>query len=195
MVAISLVAGLAMAALSVPAAAQQDDRFYGRWEPSSTPAAGSILYIDPGGYLSSLRLNGEFTNERYEVIRDFGDRLVVRMWPLGNEPWELIARETDMLVVLEITRDSGITLDSKLVVPPTDREFMSYHFCNSPAAHEDFFQDDDPDNVWRRIQEWSVRLDEGPPFDHCGLGPQGAFLASGFWSTMSWARDINSDRQ
>lgn len=99
-----------------------------------------------------------------------------------------------MLVVLEITRDSGITLDSKLVVPPTDREFMSYHFCNSPAAHEDFFQDDDPDNVWRRILKWSGRSVKGFPYESCRLSPDGVKFGES-WGTMSWARDIDSDRQ
>lgn len=177
--------------LAAPASAQQDERFYGRWEPSSTPAAGSILYVDPGGYLSSLLLNAKFSNERYEVIRDFGDRLVERIWPLGNEPWELIARESDELAVLEIRRDTVTRYDMQLNASQIDREYVSHHFCTSPAAQEYFFKDYDPDNVWRRIQEWSARSDEGFPYGSCHISPVGGKFGES-WGTMSWVRDIDS---
>ncbi|MCH8861588.1 MAG: hypothetical protein IID51_03655 [Proteobacteria bacterium] len=162
-------------AFFAPALAQQDERFYGRWEPMSKGAADNILYIDPGGNITLSEPSGGFTVERYQVIRDFGKRVIVRLWGLGNDIWTL---KTSALVVLEYVDADELT--------GRTYDYITYHYCSIPAANEHFFKDHDPDNMWRRILEWSARADEGFPHDNCDILRSGELLYH--WDSMSWAR-------
>ncbi len=164
-------------ALAQPAVAQQDERFYGRWEPSSTPAGGNIMWIDPGGTLSFLRPTGEYTVERYQVIRDFGKRLVVRIWNANeNAPMD----ERDSLVILEYIDDDELT--GHLA------HYVTYHFCIDMEAHQYFFRDYDAGKIWRRILEWSARPPVDPTYEGCRISEDGEF--SNNWSRMSWFRTL-----
>lgn len=177
-VAISFAAGLLVVAASLsPAAAQQDDRFYGRWEPSKKGAPN--LYLDPagsGGYLSYLGANGRYQVEQYEIIRDFGDHVVVKVWWLADE---LHAKQPPDVAILDLR-------DSRPRVPSEWRSFI-YSYCGGGPSTEYFFQDNDPDSIWQRIQEWSARSDEGRPYDSCSISPSGNATGQ-FWSRMNWSR-------
>ena len=173
-IALALLISGALAALAAPAAAQQDERFFGRWEPMSKGAADNVLYIDLGGTITFSEPSGGFTVERYQVIRDFGNRVFVRLWGLGND---IYSHRASILVVLEYFDDelTGRTYD-----------YITYHYCSIPAVHEYIFKDHDPDNMWRRILEWSARAKEGFLYDICDISRDGKLLHR--WDSVSWAR-------
>ncbi len=135
-------AGIANGAL-----AQQDQRFFGRWEPGSRSAGGWPLIVEPGRIYSLTDKNEIVDEQNYQVIRDFGDHVVIKNWRLRA------VTEFDRLdPVLEI-----ISVERR----PPDRHFY-VEYCASPEVNSFFFSTDDPDEIWSRILAWSKKEGEFP---------------------------------
>ena len=167
-------------ALAGPAAAQEDERFYGRWEPASRPAMDSIVWIDRNGYLDILGANNSgWLVERYRVIKDFGPRIVVRIWDARDDP---SIPENNNLVVLEILdRDKNTKYWYR---------FLSYDFCYSVPARKFIFQDFNPEKIWRRARNLTAGMADAS-YDWCEITEDGEF--SGNWGGMSWWQKIVYD--
>lgn len=161
-------------ALATPAAAQQDERFYGRWEPASTSAIGSTVWIEADGYLDILGANdSSWQVERYRVIKDFGPRIVVRLWDARDDPF---IPENNDLIVLEIYDED---INTKYWY-----RILSYQYCYSIPARKIIFQDFDAGNIWRRARE----LTSDASFDRCDIAEDGT--VSGNWGGMGWSQKM-----
>lgn len=166
-------------ALAAPAVAQEDERFYGRWEPGSTTAGGSILFIERSGYLSNQSADGQhWFVQKYKVIKDFGDRVIIHAWDLSLPEGDF---NRDSLIVLILDRE-GIYRGRKYST-------LNTQHCGGGDERDCFFKDQDPDAIWRRVMEWTARASEGFPYDRCGLTLQGE-TGEG-WGSVGWFRYVD----
>lgn len=167
---LNALAGLLLAATLLvaarPAAAQQDERFFGRWVHNGRDVVGFVTYVDAtegGGILSGRTTDDFYVVERYEVVRDFGDRVVVRVWGLVDE-WYSTPASTIAVMSL------GEPFEFK----QSRYQNLYIEFCDSPKANAFFLQDFDPDQIWQRMQEWAASTGDEYPEDQChywDIGP------------------------
>ncbi|MCH8861579.1 MAG: hypothetical protein IID51_03610 [Proteobacteria bacterium] len=115
-----------------PVAAQEDERFYGDWWPYSGGTGNNLLSLEPGGIISFIPPTGETTVERYVVIRDFGKRVVVRLWSLAEHPVE---QQNDTLVVLELDDSFDPEIIDRLYLR---HYFLRYYYCSGPSVDRFF---------------------------------------------------------
>lgn len=175
-----MLAILLWGALVAPAVAQQDERFFGRWEPGSTSAGGSIMLIERNGYLTNHSPDGQnWFIEKYQVIRDFGDRVVVRASDLSLPEGDL---NREVLYILHIYRDE-IYLGRRVIV-------LHEQYCGGGDAGAYLFQDHDPDAIWRRIMEWTGRESDEFAQNRCKLTALGEKAGEG-WGGTGWHRFID----
>ena len=163
-----------------PAAAQEDERFYGDWWPYSGGTGNNLLSIEPGGTILFIPPTGETTVERYVVIRDFGKRVLVRLWSLAEHPVE---QQNDTLVVLELDDSFDPEIIDRLYLR---HYFLRYYYCSGPTVDRFFSGDPGVDEIWRRIVEWSAISDKADPGRECRI-PEGKIEGEG-WGWMVWSR-------
>lgn len=162
------------------AGSQENPRFYGVWEPASTTAGGYPLALSRGRI--TFADDGEISQEdHFEIIKDFGDRLVVKLWTVKS-PFEDYPLGGPMLEIFEITLHE---------IAGARHWDLSIEFCSSPPAEAHIFETGDPADTWRRILEWSARRDEGFPYDHCNVTPEGRPFG-GTWGGMGFDRDLRA---
>jgi len=169
---------LALAAVMLapkPAGAQTDRRFFGTWKPASTSAGGLPLTVAPGR-ITIWNKDKLIWDQRYEVIRDFGDHIVIRKWTVESSFDHPLNKSS--LAILSVERH---------VYEDYRSYILGYDFCASDHAHDYFFQTSDKDEIWRRILSWSARRrDRGFPFDECILNEDGGEV--GGWNGMGFSR-------
>ena len=156
--------------LASPAAAQNTEGLYGRWEAYSTSAGRGILWLETG-YLTWVYDRDQFTVYRFDVIQEFEGRMVVRMWNLRKDPvWptdDVFLSTEDQLVIFDVA-------DPYRSFGQTEPDLRIYS-CSSPLPEKHVFQDTDPDAIWARILEWSRRSGEGFPYNRCNISADGSF--------------------
>ena len=129
------------------AMAQEDQRFFGRWLPASTSAGGWPLIVEPGRFYSLNHKDEIVDEEHYQLIRDFGDRLVIKSWPV--KPIIEGARTDPDLMIL-VVRDN----------PPF--QSLEIDYCGAMHVNAFFFSDDNPEEIWARIMAWSKQEGQFP---------------------------------
>ena len=135
------------------ATAQEDQRFFGRWLPASTSAGGWPLIVEPGRIYDVID-NGEIgTEEHYQVIRDFGDQLLIKSWYVkhfvegaGSEP---------SLTLLSVSEHPAYEKYPPYLLLEIDN-------CSGMYTEAYFFSDDDLEKTWVRILAWSKQKGEFP---------------------------------
>ncbi len=133
------------------------------------------MKIEPGR-ITFWRGDEIVMESHYQVIRDFGDRIVVKIWTVKinfedhplNEPW---------IEVYTVDRGEG---QGKVWFG------LGIKYCMAAAAMDYFFAVSDPDEVWRRILEWSARRGEGFPYDHCDMTEDS--VIGEYWGGMGFWR-------
>ena len=166
-----------LAAAALPAAAQRDGRFFGVWEPKSRGAGRYPMKIEPGR-ITFWRGDEIVMESHYQVIKDFGDHIVVKIWTVKsvdeidplNEPW---------IEVHTVKRGEG---QGKIWFS------LGIKYCMSAPAMDYFFAVSDPDEVWRSILEWSARRGEGFPYDDCNMAEDGTLGEN--WGGMGFERAV-----
>ena len=167
-----ILAAVALAPLA--AHAQTDRRFFGTWKPDPTIAGASPLTIEPGR-ITTWDKDEMIWDERYEIIRDFGDRIVVREWTVESDFEFTLNRSAVSVLSLKRSGDK----DGHGLI-------LSRDFCHSDWAHEYFFKTGDRDEIWQRILSWSARRDEGYPYQDCNMNRDGGEV--GTWKGSDFSR-------
>ena len=168
-----------LAAAALPAAAQRDGRFFGVWEPKSRGAGGYPMKIEPGR-ITFWRGDEIVEESHYQVIRDFGDRMVVKIWTVkfdkedhpSNEPW---------IEVYTVKRREGLG---------NVWFSLGIEYCMTAPAIDYFFSGSHPGETWRHILEWSARRGEGIPYDHCNMTEDGSVGRN--WGGMGFERPVRN---
>lgn len=164
----------------VTAGSQENPSFYGIWEPYSNGAGGYPLAFSPGRM--TYGADGEIVEEEhYQVIKDFGDRLVVKIWAVKS-PFEDHPLGEPEIEIFELIRDQAGG-KSYLV--------LRMKYCIDDPAEAHFFETDDVVEIWRRIVEWPARRDEGFPHDRCNVTPEGR-PGDKEWSGMAFVRNLRA---
>ncbi|MCH8861581.1 MAG: hypothetical protein IID51_03620 [Proteobacteria bacterium] len=167
-------------AFAGPVAAQEDERFYGRWEPASTSAIGSTVWIEADGYFNIMGVSGEdWSVRRFQVIKDFGPRIIVRIWNAQSDP--SVPEKNDLIMLEVYDRDKNTKYWYRI---------LSFKSCYSVPARKFIFQDFNPENIWRRARNLTTGMADAS-YDWCKITEDGEF--SGNWSGMSWWQKITSD--
>lgn len=139
------------------------------------------MKIEPGR-ITTWRADEIVEESHYQVIRDFGDHIVVKIWTVKfvdddhplNEPW---------IEVYTVNRREG---QGKVWFS------LTIKYCMAVAAMDYFFAVSDPDENWRHILEWSARRGEGFPYDRCDMEEDGTTGRD--WGVMGFERSAR-DRE
>ena len=123
-------------------AAQEDQRFFGRWLPASTSAGGWLFIVEPGR-MYNVNDRGEIVyEERFQVIRDLGDRVAIKSWPV------------------KLMMEGGSTKPRLMTFHLNEKppfQILEVSYCVSPPVNAYFFKSDQPDKIWARIMTWSKK--------------------------------------
>ena len=168
-------------AFAGPVAAQEDERFYGRWEAYSTSAGAGILWLE-SGYWARVYDQDQFDVYKFEIIKEFEGRIVARMWNLRKDPvWptdDFFFSTENQLVIFDVA-------DPYRSVGQTE-PYLREYFCSFPQPKKYVFRDTDIEAIWVRILEWSKRSGEGFPYNECNIFADGS-IDDG-WSGATYVR-------
>ncbi|MCK5603998.1 hypothetical protein KAR91_19075 [Candidatus Pacearchaeota archaeon] len=152
-----------------PAHAQENPDFFGVWEPFSTSANMHSIRFEKGRlHYSSPYVSDTVSN--YRIIRDFGDRLLVRTLEIEGD---LKGREFLEMFVLSDPEFSWDDDDPIIM--------LSIFMCEYQYVLPDLLENKDSDVIWGKLMDWSRKNSPEKRFHKCALTEQGVPMKNGSW--------------
>lgn len=187
-----------------PALAQESRLFSGHWffwideiaRGERFETMTGDLVVRPGSIVSYKQTGGIYFEAKYEVIKDFGDRLVVKMKTVYSDK---SSREIIEIQTMDLGPDNQVTwpsFDGRPLI------FLALYSCPSDkgeafATH--VLAAGSPEEVWRRILV--APLEENSHWGECRMTEDGEWYERNFSSrhfgrfhSLEEQRLIDSDR-
>ena len=157
-----------LAFFTAPAHAQENPIFFGKWEPYSTSANMHGVHFEKGR-LTYTSPYVERSVYDYHIIRDFGDRLLVRAVGIeGNLKGIELLQMFEFLVPNFPAYSGGYWI-------------LSVKSCEYQYVLPDLFLDKDPEVIWENLMDWSKTRPADRRFHDCALNAQGDPLPDSSW--------------